>query len=87
MFPIASTNLQQGTMAPKSGKTKQQNNVGEESKANKYQLHVPRRLCISHLEVYERSHIPGVLLIPMHIPKAPPKKIRKHEGALTTMVP
>ena len=68
-------------------KIKQQSKVGEEIKLNKYQPHVPRRLCISNLEVHERSHIARVSLPPKHLPKAPPKKIGNYEGFLTTMVP
>ena len=54
---------------------------------NKYQLHIPRRLWNSNLEVHKRSHIAGVSLPPMHLPKAPPKKKGNYEGFLTTMVP
>ena len=67
-------------MAPEGGEIKQQNNMGEESKANKYQLHIPRKLWNSNLEVYERSHIAEVSLLPMHIPKAPLKKKGKMKG-------
>ena len=56
-------------------------------KTNKYQLHIPRRLWNSNLEVQERSHIAEVSLPPMHLPKAPPQKIENYEGFLTTMVP
>ena len=61
--------------------TKQSNNVGEHSKPNKNQLYIPRRLWNSKLEVYERYHITGVLLPPMHLAKAPPKEWERRVGS------
>ena len=84
-----------GPNVPNLVATAQQNdeNKGKQSKVvgeirtNKYQLHMPRRFWNSNLEVHERSHIAGVSLPPMHLPKAPPNKIGNYEGFLTTMVP
>ena len=56
-------------------------------KLNGYQFHIPRRLLNSNVEVDERSHIAGVSPPPMHLPRAPLKKIGNYEGFLTTMVP
>ena len=54
---------------------------------NKHQLHIPRRLWNLNLEAHKRSHIAGLSLLPMHLPKAPLKKIGNYEGFVTTVVP
>ena len=54
------------------GKAKQQNNVGKESKANTYQLSIPRKLCNFNPQVHKRSDVAWVLVPLMHLPKAPP---------------
>ena len=77
MVPIASCNLKMGAIAQKNSEnkaTKQQSKVGKESKAKKYQLHIPGNFWNFMPEVHERSHIAGVSLPPMHLQKAPPKK-------------
>ena len=78
MLPMASGNLQKKVpLVQKIAKTKQQSKVGEEIKTNKYQLDIRRRLWNSNLEIHEQSHIAGVSLPPMHLPKAPPKENRQ----------
>ena len=61
--------------------------MGKESNAKKYQLHIPRKCCNSNPEVHERSHIAGLSLPPMHLPKASPKKQRKYAWVLTKIDP
>ena len=68
-------------------KTKQQSRVAEEIKTNKYPLRIACRLWNSNLEVHEQSHIAGMSLPPMNLPKAPPRKIGNYEWFLTTIGP